>query len=112
MEHISKKKKMRCNKKIDNFVQISLEETTQAMEKYESNTFCQIAIAESLGNISVRNDGGYINLGMATCAASQDGSWQLITSIGLMNRVSAFIKQNENCPKLDQIHEEILINDK
>ena len=59
---------------MDNLVPISSEETTQAMTKYESNTFRQIAIAESLGKISVGNDGGYINLGMTICAASPDGN--------------------------------------
>ena len=80
------------------------------MTAYEFNTFGQIVIAESLGKISVGNDGGYINLGMITRAASQDGSWQLIRSIGLMNRVSAFTRQNENIPTLNQIHEETLTN--
>jgi hypothetical protein len=102
MEPIPKKKKMRCNKKMDNLVPISLEETTQAMTKYELNTLCQIAIAESLGKISVGNDGGYINLGMTTRAASPDGSLQVIISFGLVNKVSVFMRQNDDCPKLDQ----------
>ena len=75
MEPVSKKKKRRCNKKMDDLVPILLEETTQVMTRYESNTVCQIAIAESLGKISVGNDGGYINLGTTTRAASYDGSW-------------------------------------
>ena len=56
-EPISKKKKRRCNKKMDNLVPISLEKTTQAMPGYELNTLRQIAIAESLSKISVGNDG-------------------------------------------------------
>ena len=59
MEPVPKKKERRCNKKMDNLVPILLEETSQYMTKYESNNFCQIAIAESLGKISVCNDGGY-----------------------------------------------------
>ena len=57
MEPVLKRKKRRYNKKMDNFVPISLKETCQSMTKYESKIFHQIAIAESLGKNSVGNDG-------------------------------------------------------
>ena len=67
--------------KIYDSVPTSLEETTQAMTAYESDTFCQMNIAEPLSKISVGNDGGYINLRMTTRAASPYGNWKLIMSI-------------------------------
>ena len=72
---LKKKKERRCKKETYDLVPNSLEETTQAMMVYESNTFRQMNIAESLHEISVGNDGGYINLGMTTRAASLDGNW-------------------------------------
>ena len=50
-EPISRKKKRRCNKKIYNLVPTLLGETTSTATAYESNTFCQIAIAESLSKV-------------------------------------------------------------
>ena len=79
------------------------------MTPYESKTFCQISIAESQSKISLGNDGGYINMGMTTHAASTDGKRQLIVFIALMKKVAAFM--NKNGPKPAQIHESTLKND-
>ena len=79
------------------------------MIPYESNTSRQIFIAESQSIILPGNDGGYINMGMTTRAASPDGKQQLIVSIALMKKVPGFMKKIG--PKPAHIHESTLVND-
>ena len=93
-ETIPKKQKSGCKKKTHDSVPTSLKETPQAMAPYELNTFRQISVTDSQSKISLGNDGGYINMGMTTHAASPDGKWQLIVSIVLMKKVSVSMKKN------------------